>query len=152
MGNERKGQVEKAIELYKNKKQNKMKVKDISIETGIAESTLYRIFRENGLRTQRREKKIDVNKLEEALYMFLNREELKLTVKDIVEKTGISKQTIYVEVKAQNLDYKLRNEGYPKEDLEKAVILYQRPIREGFTLSKIYHETGIPKSALYEEL
>ncbi|MGF2716888.1 helix-turn-helix domain-containing protein, partial [Bacillus cereus] len=30
--------------------------------------------------------------------------------------------------------------------------MYQRPIREGFTLSKIYHETGIPKSALYEEL
>lgn len=62
-------QIAKAIELYKSK----MKVKDIIKETGIPESTLYRIFRANNLRNQPRDKKIDVEKLEEALDLFINR-------------------------------------------------------------------------------
>lgn len=141
-------QIAKAIELYKSK----MKVKDIIKETGIPESTLYRIFRANNLRNQPRDKKIDVEKLEEALDLFINRDKLGLTVKQIAEKTGISKQTIYVEAKAREVNFEFVGKGYTKESLEKAVEMYQRPIQEKITLKKIYEETGVSRSVLYKEL
>ncbi|PGF05187.1 helix-turn-helix domain-containing protein [Bacillus toyonensis] len=141
-------QIAKALELHKSN----MKVKDIIKETGIPESTLYRIFRANNLRKQPRKNKIDVEKLEEALDMFVNRDELGLTVKQISEKTGISKQTIYVEAKAREVDFEFVGKGYTKESLEKAVEMYQRPIKEKITLKKIYEETGVSRSVLYKEL
>ncbi|MEC2463772.1 helix-turn-helix domain-containing protein [Bacillus cereus] len=152
MGNSRDAKIKKAVELYENKKELGLRICDIEEQTGIHSSTIYRVLRESDKDSKTGKSKIDQEKLNEALNMFINRKEQGLTVKDIVKQTGISKQTLYTEAKRRKMELEFAGRGYSKDSLEVAVEMYQRPLKKRVTLETIYKETGVSRLVLYKEL
>lgn len=84
---------EYAIELYKNRKMNKLTIAEISLETGIATSTLYLEINNRGINDKKR--KVKRNSCKEAVSLYKNMASNDMTVKEIAKVTGLAPSTVY---------------------------------------------------------
>ncbi|EAO56837.1 Hypothetical transcriptional regulator [Bacillus thuringiensis serovar israelensis ATCC 35646] len=91
--------MEKAIELILNREENRYRLIDIELETGVSKSSLYRELENRGIEVVNGNRKTSQEAIDEALDLYENRKENGLTVRKIITQTGVSRSTLYAELK-----------------------------------------------------
>ncbi|MGF2716897.1 transcriptional regulator, partial [Bacillus cereus] len=110
-----------AVYLYENRQTNGLKVVDIIERTGLHRNALYRELEIRGIETTRA---FSTDNIELAIELFLNRKENGYRLKDIKDKTGISKTTLYRELENRGIEFNNGNRKVSEEVRYKALSLY----------------------------
>ncbi|MGF2715830.1 transcriptional regulator [Bacillus cereus] len=145
-------QLEKAIDLYMNKADNGMRLRDILKETNVPSNALYSALREREIETQGITIVNEYPNLEEGLELYKRRGELGLTVLGIASKLNIPTSRFYAELEARGYKGRPRGRKYTQENLDKAVELYQNKSINGLRIRDILEQTNVPQSAFHIEL
>ncbi|PGF05189.1 helix-turn-helix domain-containing protein [Bacillus toyonensis] len=91
--------MEKAIELILNRQENKYRLIDIELETGVSKSSLYRELENRGIKVENGNRKTLKKTVEKALSLYEDRNTNGLSVRQIISQTGVSRSTLYAELK-----------------------------------------------------
>ncbi|PHE64443.1 transcriptional regulator [Bacillus toyonensis] len=94
-----------AVSLFLNRGENGMMVKDILDKTGITDSVLYSELRRKNIDCS---KPSNVEGVESAINLYKDRKKHGLKVNDILERTKISSQTLYSELKHRGIELRGR--------------------------------------------
>jgi AcrR family transcriptional regulator len=143
--------LDKAIRLYVNRSRTGLTVRQICKQTGIPLHTLYKGLRELGLAIKPN-KRVDKEKLNQAVELYLEKEELGLTVEDIVNKVGVSASVIYNELRDRGYKLKTCGRKFEQEDLEEAISLFLRKKELKLSGEAIAERTGVPRQTIYWHL
>ncbi|PGF05186.1 transcriptional regulator [Bacillus toyonensis] len=145
-------QLERAIELYKDKANNGMRLRDILQETNVPSSALYSSIREQEIELQGKTRAKEYPNLEEALKLYADRGSNGLTVNSIASKYGIPTSRLYLEIDIRGIKPRMQGRKYTEQDVIKAVDLYVNRPTNGLKVRDILSQTGVTQTALYGEL
>ncbi|PGF05188.1 transcriptional regulator [Bacillus toyonensis] len=151
MALEKQTDLENAISLYVNRKRLGLTVRQVCKQTGIPLHKLYSGLRELGLAIKPT-KRVDKEKLNQAVELYLEKDKLGLIVEDIVNKTGVSASVIYSELRDRGYKLKTCGRKFEQEDLEEAISLFMQKKELKLSGEEISRRTRVPRQTIYWHL
>ncbi|WP_254905667.1 transcriptional regulator [Bacillus thuringiensis] len=145
-------QLVREIELYKDKANNGMRLRDILKETNVPSSALYSTIREQEVELQGKTKVTEYPNLEKALELYADRGSNGLTVNSIASKYGIPTSRLYLEIDIRGIKPRMKGRKYTEKDVHRAVDLYINRPTNGLKVKDILAQTSVTQTALYGEL
>ncbi|PHE64442.1 hypothetical protein COF68_06285 [Bacillus toyonensis] len=151
MGNYSEEQLNKAVNMYQNKATLRMTLRSILKDTGVDANTLYKEIENRGMELMGFNPRPTIDGMEDAIELVKNKQENKLTQREICKKTGVPVHRLREELKLRDIIMDT-SRVIDTTGLEEAITLYRNKSENRLRVTEIVKKTGVCRTLLYQEL